>query len=80
MVISAKIIKSERTISIKLKPVGLGFTVNLGINFIVAGYSEERKKLRDDQLAEPREGFEPTTHCLQNSCSTTELSRLCRTF
>ena len=26
-------------------------------------------------LFEPKEGFEPTTCCLQNSCSTTELLR-----
>jgi hypothetical protein len=27
-------------------------------------------------VMEPLVGFEPTTHCLQNSCSTTELKRL----
>ena len=34
-----------------------------------------RKVSRFARLVEPRQGFGPWTCCLQNSCSTTELSR-----
>ena len=33
--------------------------------------------LSPEEIYEPAEGFEPSTHGLQNRCSTSELSRQC---
>ncbi len=36
-------------------------------------YSHPAGDILHKRRMEPAEGFEPTTYCLQNSCSTTEL-------
>ena len=46
--------------------------------YILTNFAPLRLKLRGAELlcnSEPTVGIEPTTCCLQNSCSTTELSR-----